>query len=163
MAVRSHHPLGRDSLRVMVVATSMVDDAAGTTIFSRLQLRTPLKTRNSMLGPHPRIPHMAPFDNTELGHSLTGRATTSHELSIFQASLLAYSWTLLSIDEAVEFALNSLRITLGATLSGKLFVESIRAISPFFIEINAVIPDEVHFFIGIFGSGCSSTLTYCGR
>ena len=52
------------------------------------------------------------------------------------------------MNEAVEFALDTLKPALLA--AGKLAVEALTDFLPLLAEVNAVVPDEVHFFF-VFG------------
>ena len=63
-------------------------------------------------------------------------------------SLLAQCQTLV-MNEAVEFALDTLKPTLLA--AGKLAVEALVDFLPLLVEVDVVVPDEVHFFFFVFG------------
>lgn len=101
-----------------------------------------------MIGSHPGIPDVAPFNNAVLRQPLSTSASTGYELAVLQSSLFPYRRTSLGVDETVELALDSLHVaTLGR---GKLPVKGVGAFFPVFLEVDTMVPDEVHLFFHVF-------------
>ena len=117
--------------------------------------------------PHPRIPHTHPLDDTKLRWTDLRKnrmmiiiiclrcASLVQKFSTPHLSLLAQCRTLLVTNEAVEFALDALKPAPLAV--GKLPVKALADFLPVLAEVDAVVPDEVHFLFFIFGARWTAT------
>lgn len=89
------------------------------------------------------------------------RSTLPQELSIPQTPLLPQSRALLLLNEAVKLALDTLET---ASLAiRELTIESLADVLPLLTQINAVVPDEVHFLFFVLWPRGTATVAVSGR
>ena len=109
--------------------------------------------------PHPRIPHPHPLHNPKLRRPRLRhrrRALFTEELSIAHTPLLAKRRTLLLPDKAIKLALDTLE---AAALAGReLAVEALADLLPLLAQVDAVVPDEVHFLFLVLGPWRAATV-----
>ena len=81
------------------------------------------------------------------------------EVAVAHAPLLAQRRTLLVADEPVELALDALEAA--ALAVGELLVEALADLLPLLAEVDAVVPDEVHFLFFVLGARGTSAVCPC--
>lgn len=101
---------------------------------------------------HPWIPYVRPFPHPKSWSPRISphRSPLTKELAIAHSPLLSKRRALLLLDESVEFALDTLE---PAPLSaGELTVETLADFLPLLTQVDAVVPDKVHFFFFVLGA-----------
>lgn len=109
---------------------------------------------------HPRKPHARPVNNpirrriiTRLGMrtpSTIARPATATTTPSFPP-LLPQRRTILLLNEAIILALNPLKAT--ALPIRKLPIKALAHLLPLLPQIHAMVPDKIHFFLVVFGTG----------
>lgn len=101
--------------------------------------------------PHPGIPHAGPLDDPKLrGSRVLQRGTLAQELAVPHAPLLPQGRAVLLPNEAVELALDALEPA--PLTAGELAVEALPHLLPLLVEVDPVVPDEVHLLFLVLGT-----------